>query len=161
MAFSAGGHLSHAVVDSGLERKICAVLDAHDEVQAWVKNHKLFLEIPYLYFGITHRYRPDFVVRMRSGLTVLLEGKGNPDEKDDAKATAARRWIEAANTWNGLGTWIHHVCYDPATLDADLSALHGSGRAPAPRGEMFPQPSDEEHGEDLRRHGRPDRRATR
>ncbi|WP_319461255.1 DEAD/DEAH box helicase family protein [Micromonospora sp. RTP1Z1] len=158
---AARSHLSHAVVDSGLERKMCAVLDAHDEVQAWVKNHKLFLEIPYLYFGITHRYRPDFVVRMKSGLTVLLEGKGIPDEKDDAKATAARRWIEAVNTWNGLGTWIHRICYDPGTLDADLSALHRTGLAPAPRGETFPPPSDEEHGEDLRRHGRPDRHATR
>ncbi|MFZ0666638.1 MAG: hypothetical protein WAM97_12865, partial [Acidimicrobiales bacterium] len=48
-------HLSHAVCDSGLERKMCAVLDADDEVVAWVKNHKLFLEIPYLYMGLTYR----------------------------------------------------------------------------------------------------------
>ncbi len=94
-------------MDSGLERKICAVLDADDDVVAWVKNHKLFLEIPYLYFGLTYRYRPDFVVRLTSGLIVLLEGKGDPDEKDDAKATAARRWVEAVNTWGGLGTWVH------------------------------------------------------
>jgi len=47
-------HPSHAVVDSGLERKICAVLDAADtNVEAWVKNHRLYLEIPYLYFGNT------------------------------------------------------------------------------------------------------------
>src|SRR6185312_9908381 len=66
-------HLSHAVVDSGLERKICAVLDAADtNVEAWIKNHRLYLEIPYLYFGNTFRYRPDFVVRLTSGLTVLL-----------------------------------------------------------------------------------------
>ena len=97
-------HLSHAVVDSNLERKICAVLDADDRpVEAWVKNHRLYLEIPYLYFGITHQYRPDFVVRLTSGLTVLLEGKGDPDERDDAKATAARRWVQAVNTWGGLG----------------------------------------------------------
>ena len=58
-------HLSHAVCDSGLERKICAVLDANAEVVAWVKNHKLFLEIPYLYMGLTYRYRPDFVVSFK------------------------------------------------------------------------------------------------
>jgi type III restriction enzyme len=113
-------HLSHAVVDSGLERKMCAVLDAHPLVEAWVKNHKLFLEIPYLYFGITHRYRPDFVVRLTNGLVVLLEGKGVADEKDDAKATAARRWIEAVNTWGGLGTWVHSICYDVSALAAQL-----------------------------------------
>lgn len=52
------------------------------------KTHRLYLEIPYLYLGITHQYRPDFVVRLTSGLMVLVEGKGDPDEKDDAKATA-------------------------------------------------------------------------
>jgi type III restriction enzyme len=118
---TAKSHLSHAVCDSGLERKMCAVLDANDEVVAWVKNHKLFLEIPYLYMGLTYRYRPDFVVILQSGLTVLLEGKGDPDEKDDAKATAARRWVEAVNAWGGLGTWVHAICYDAGNLVNQLN----------------------------------------
>ena len=122
-------HLSHAVCDSGLERQMCAVLDAHPHVTSWVKNHKLFLEVPYLYFGATHRYRPDFVVHLNSGLVVLLEGKGQPDEKDDAKATAARRWVEAVNTWGGLGRWTHHICYDASTLAVDLNALQGDAAA--------------------------------
>ena len=113
-------HLSHAVVDSGLERKICAVLDATEAVDAWVKNHKLFLEIPYLYFGSTYRYRPDFIVRLSSGLMVLLEGKGEADEKDDAKATAARRWVAAVNTWGKLGTWKYMICHDAGDLAATL-----------------------------------------
>lgn len=120
-------HLSHGVVDSGLERKIIAVLEADDRVEAWVKNHKLFLEIPYVYLGTTYRYRPDFVVRLTSGQIVLLEGKGNPDEKDDAKATAARRWCQAVNTWGGLGEWVHHICYDAGDLAGtitDIEALH-------------------------------------
>ncbi|MFF3667223.1 DEAD/DEAH box helicase [Microtetraspora malaysiensis] len=125
-------HLSHAVVDSGLERKICAVLDAQDQVQAWVKNHKLFLEIPYLYFGTTYRYRPDFVVRMQNGLMVLLEGKGEPEEKDDAKATAARRWVEAVNAWGGLGTWVYHICYDATMLEAELRRLSRSTPSSSP-----------------------------
>lgn len=116
-------HLSHAVVDSGLERKICAVLDEHPKVQAWVKNHRLFLEIPYLYFGNTHRYRPDFVVRLTDGRHVLLEGKGEADEKDDAKATAARRWVAAVNTWGGLGIWTHHIAYDANDLKTHLAEL--------------------------------------
>ena len=120
---TAKSHLSHAVVDSGLERKMCAVFDAHPLVEAWVKNHKLFLEIPYLYFGTTHRYRPDFVVRLTSGHIVLLEGKGVADEKDDAKATAARRWVEAVNTWGELGTWVHRICYEASTLSVQLDAL--------------------------------------
>ena len=81
------------------------------------------------YFGGTYRYRPDFVVRLTSGLMVLLEGKGDPSEKDDEKATAARRWVQAVNTWGGLGTWVHHICYDAAKLKADLITLQD--KAPA------------------------------
>ena len=112
--------LSHAVVDSGLERKMCAVLDAHPAVEAWAKNHKLFLEIPYLHLGTTYRYRPDFIVRLASGLTMVLEAKGDATERDDAKATAARRWVEAVNTWGGLGSWTYEVFYDAADLVAQL-----------------------------------------
>lgn len=125
-------HLSHAVTDSGLERKMCAVLDSDDvPVEAWVKNHKLHLEIPYLYFGASHRYRPDFIVRLTSGRIVLLEGKGEPDEKDDAKATAARRWVEAVNAWGGLGLWTHVICYEAADLKGQLEAAPAVLETPA------------------------------
>ena len=116
-------HLSHAVCDSGLERKMVAVLDADNLVEAWVKNHHLFLEIPYIYQGNTYRYRPDFVVRMTNGLIVLLEGKGDPDEKDDAKATAARRWVEAVNARGDLGHWVHAICYDASELRGQIREL--------------------------------------
>lgn len=116
-------HLSHAVCDSGLERQMCAVLDSHETVHSWVKNHKLFLEIPYLYLGTSYRYRPDFIVRLTNDHTVLLEGKGISDEKDDAKATAARRWVEAVNSWGGLGLWQHAICYDGSQLADQIEKL--------------------------------------
>lgn len=103
-------HLSHAVCDSALERGIARELERHPEVEAYAKNDRLFLEIPYRYFGKTCRYRPDFIVRLRSGAMMLIEGKGRPDEKDDAKATAARRWVEAVNAWGKLGSWHHAIC---------------------------------------------------
>jgi type III restriction enzyme len=97
-------HISHAMCDSGLERKICAVLDEQQLVTSWVKNHKLYLEIPYQYFGNTYRYRPDFIVRLSSGKILIIEGKGVATEQDDAKITAARRWVQAVNNWGQLGT---------------------------------------------------------
>jgi type III restriction enzyme len=121
-------HLSHAVCDSNLERRICAILDEHSTVDAWVKNHRLFLEIPYLFFGQAHRYRPDFLISLAGGGFLLLEGKGVPDEKDDAKATAARRWVAAVNAWGGLGRWRHHICYEPATLADELLEIDKSVR---------------------------------
>ena len=99
------------------------MLDAHDEVQAWVKNHKLFLEIPYMYFGITYRYRPDFIVRLHNGQILLLEGKGEADEKDDVKATAARRWVQAVNSWGELGNWTHMLCYDASDLADQINSF--------------------------------------
>jgi len=120
---TAKSHISHAVCDSGLERKISAVLDAHPKVHSWVKNHKLFLEIPYLYFGVSHRYRPDFVVKLTNGQFVLLEGKGEADEKDDAKATAARRWVAAVNTHGGFGYWTHAICWNATKLAEQLDDI--------------------------------------
>jgi type III restriction enzyme len=116
-------HLSHGVWDSGLERKMMAVMDRSPSVEAWVKNHRLYLEIPYLYFGTAHRYRPDFIVRLTDGEYVLLEGKGDPDEKDDAKATAARRWVQAVNTQGGFGHWTHIICYDANDLETQIQAV--------------------------------------
>lgn len=115
-------HLSHAMCDSGLERKMCAVFDASDEVHSWVKNHKLYLEIPYQYFGNTYRYRPDFVVKLKNGKTLLLESKGVATEQDDAKATAARRWVQAVNNWGQLGNWNYELVFDANDLPNILSA---------------------------------------
>jgi len=35
--------------------------------------------------------------------------QGRADEKDDAKATAARRWVAAVNWWGKLGRWEHAI----------------------------------------------------
>lgn len=120
---TAKSHLSHAMCDSGLERKMCAVFDASDDVHSWVKNHKLYLEIPYQYFGNTYRYRPDFVVKLKNGKTLLVEGKGVATEQDDAKATAARRWVQAVNNWGHLGDWHYELVFDANDLPG-LIAKH-------------------------------------
>jgi type III restriction enzyme len=115
-------HLSHAMCDSGLERKICAVLEKSPEVFSWVKNHKLYLEIPYQYFGNIYRYRPDFIVKLKSGKTLLIEGKGVATEQDDSKTTAARRWIQAVNNWGQLGEWDYEIIFDANDLLEILEA---------------------------------------
>jgi hypothetical protein len=38
-------------------------------------------------------------VKLTNGQIVLIEGKGRKEEKDDAKWTAAKRWVAAVNTW--------------------------------------------------------------
>jgi type III restriction enzyme len=106
-------HISHVVADSKLELGIARVLEADERVVSYAKNDRLFLEIPYRYLGKPLRYRPDFLVKLTNGRVLLIEGKGRADEKDDAKSTAAKRWVAAVNAWGKLGEWSHHVCFKP------------------------------------------------
>ena len=122
-------HLSHAVCDSKLEAGIVHELEQDPRVVAYAKNDRLFLEIPYRYLGKTLRYRPDFIVKLDSGVTLLIEGKGKADEKADAKATAARRWVAAVNSWSKLGEWSHTICYRRTEVGPAISkALTSTGR---------------------------------
>jgi type III restriction enzyme len=73
--------------------------------------------------GISHGYTPDFVVRLRNELTLILEIKGYEDDQDRAKHQAAKRWIKAVNNWGQLGQWDFHVCKDPQMLGKELEWL--------------------------------------
>jgi type III restriction enzyme len=89
----------------------------------YARNDHLGLAIPYEYQGIDHSYEPDFLVRVRDGLTLLLETKGFVDNQTRAKHDAARRWATAANNWGELGQWEFMVCYDPQMLLRDLGHI--------------------------------------
>ena len=104
-------HISHVVGDSGLELKMAAELEKDDRVISYAKNDRLGFDIPYRWQGASKRYRPDFLIKLEDGTTLIMEGKGRKDEKDDAKATAARRWIEAVNQWGELGRWQYCICF--------------------------------------------------
>lgn len=69
----------------------------------------------------TLRYRSDFLVKLGENLTPLIEGKGRPDEKDDAKKTAAARWVAAVNDWGKLGRWDICVCFRRSEVGQAIS----------------------------------------
>ena len=49
---------------------------------------------------------PDYVVKLRNGLMVLLEMKGAEFDMDYAKYQATRRWVSAVNTCaRSITTW--------------------------------------------------------
>ena len=61
---------------------------------------------------------------------MLLERKDERDEKNDVRATAARRWVQLVNTWSGLAYWTYAICHDADTFKAQLGGLameHGLG----------------------------------
>lgn len=75
---------------------------------------ELALSIPYEYFGIAHAYFPDFVIRLTSGVNLLLEIKGTESDQGRAKHQASQRWVSPVNHWGGeLNLQGFHVCNNP------------------------------------------------
>ena len=118
-------HINLCVHDSVYERASAHVLDTHPKVEAWAKNDHLGLEISYVHRGVVRRYLPDFLVRLRSGVTLVLEVKGEPGEADRSKWAYMRDWTAAVNFHGGFGHWGWEVLTPARTLTA---LLDGHGR---------------------------------
>ena len=74
-------------------------------------------------------YEPDFIVRLRNSVNVVLEIKGKQHEDTDAKHQAAKRWVSAVNHWGRLGEWAFLVCREPQQLENQIQKLiegHGA-----------------------------------
>lgn len=122
-------HISHVVYDSKLELEMARALEQDDRVVAYAKNERIFFEIPYRWQGTTGRYRPDFIIRLANGPTLVVEGKGRRTERDDAKLTAAKRWFDAVNQWGKLGRWEFGICFTEGELRAMIKAHAGQAVA--------------------------------
>lgn len=92
-------------------------------VEAYARNDHLELSIPYDYLGSPSAYYPDFVVRLTNGRHVLVEIKGEEDERDRMKHQFARRWVSAVNRWGRAGQWSFMVCRDPQLLSVSLREI--------------------------------------
>lgn len=97
--------VSHIVVDSGWEKYTADILEAHEQVAAWAKNDHLGFQILYLWGGSKRKFVPDFLIRYKSGRTLVLEIKGQDSDQDRAKRVALAQWVEAVNAHGGFGTW--------------------------------------------------------
>ena len=103
-------HINFCVCDSTWEATEAMNLDRSPHVAAWVKNDHLGFEITYLYNGVAHKYRPDFLIKLATGEILILETKGQHSEKDRTKRAALREWLRAVNLHGGFGRW----CPEPA-----------------------------------------------
>lgn len=114
-------HINQVVLDTATwEASATFQLEQSKQVSFYARNDHLGLVIPYEYFGISHRYEPDFLVRIKDGRTLVLEIKGYETDEEKAKHAAAKRWISAVNNWGNLGQWSFHVCRDPHLLTKEL-----------------------------------------
>ncbi len=98
-------------------------LAKEDGVFCYARNDHLEFNIPYELYGNPHVYEPDFIVRLKNAVNVILEIKGKSHEDTDAKHQAARRWVSAVNHWGRLGEWDFLVCREPQRLAEEIGKL--------------------------------------
>ena len=92
-------------------------------VLSYVRNDRLEFNIPYEFYGNPQVYEPDFIVRLKNSVHLVLEIKGQSREENEAKHQAARRWVTAVNHWGRLGKWDFLVCRDPQRLGEGIKKI--------------------------------------
>ena len=123
-------HINRCVFDSTWEACEAYALDRHPHVTAWAKNDHLGFEVAYVFESVVHKYRPDFLVRLAGGTTLVLEVKGQDNAKNQAKRRALAEWVEAVNGHGGFGRWTWAVSRHPADVAGLVDGAAGS-RQPA------------------------------
>ena len=114
-------HINRVVLDSTWEASEAYALDHHEAVDAWAKNDHLGFEIFYVFRGVVRKYRPDFLVRLKTGCMLVLETKGQETDQDKTKRRFLAEWADALNAHGGFGTWRSAVSRNPGDV-ADLLA---------------------------------------
>lgn len=98
-------------------------------VKFYARNDGLGFTIPYEFMGVSYAYEPDYLVRLKNEVTLVVEIKGLETEQDHAKHQAAQRWVTAVNHWGQLGRWGFHVNKDPQVLGVEVKWIVGGEAA--------------------------------
>jgi type III restriction enzyme len=120
-ASTSKSHISHCVFDSTWEACEAYKLDESELVQAWVKNDHLGFEVLYSHRGGVRKFRPDFLVRLTNGTTLVLEVKAEDSDENLAKRKFLAEWVRAVNANGGFGTWASDVSYSVDDLEGILT----------------------------------------
>ena len=121
--------INYAVLDSDWEAELCRVAEAHPRVRAYVKNHNLGFEVPYLHGAEPHRYRPDFIVRVDDGrgpddlLNLVIEIKGyRGEDAKEKKSTMDTYWVPGVNNLGTHGRWAFAELTQVFAIQSEFSA---------------------------------------
>jgi type III restriction enzyme len=109
-------HINFCVFDSTWEATEAFELDRNPNVQAWTKNDHLGFEILYIFKGVVQKYRPDFIIRLKTGSHVILEVKGQDTQQDRTKREFLDEWVRAVNEHGGFGKWRWAVSTHPSDV---------------------------------------------
>ena len=111
-------HINQCVFDSRWEGFSTFQLDRNKMIDAWVKNDHIGFGVLYVHNGVLRRYYPDFIIRLKSGLHLVLEVKGwQPDKsKNDEKHRYMNEWVRAVNEDGKYGEWAFEIAEEPAEI---------------------------------------------
>jgi type III restriction enzyme len=109
------------------ERSVAFQIEGSDVVSHYVRNDHMGFSIPYEFMGVSHGFFPDFIVKLKNGVNLILEVKGLIDEREKAKFEAAKRWCSAVNNWGKMGIWAFHAANDPDHLQKELEYHYKQG----------------------------------
>ena len=121
--YTARSHINFCVCDGTWEASEAFELDHNPVVDAWVKNDHLGFEVFYVHRGVVRKYRPDFLIRLRSGNMLALETKGWDSDQNRTKRRFLDEWTRAVNAHGGFGRWSWDVSKDPGDIK-DVLARH-------------------------------------
>lgn len=127
-------HINWVILDSDWEAEFCRVAESHPLVRAYVKNHNLGFEVPYLFGSEPRKYRPDFIVLVDDGhaphpdgtpdlLHLVIEIKGyRGEDAKDKKATMETCWVPGVNHLGTYGRWAFAEFCDVYQIESDFKA---------------------------------------
>ncbi len=120
-------HVNFVIYDSDWEAEFCRVVEDHPRVKAYVKNHNLGFEVPYLFGSEKRTYLPDFILLVDDGrgeddrlhLVVEIKGYRREDAKEK-KLTMDTYWMPGINNNSQYGRWAFEEFTDVYAMAPDL-----------------------------------------
>lgn len=118
-------HVNWVILDSDWEAEFCRVAEAHPKVKAYVKNHNLGLDVPYLSGSTPRTYLPDFIVLVDDGhddpLRLVVEIKGyRRDDAKEKRGTMETYWVPGVNRLGTYGRWAFAEFIEPFEMGAGV-----------------------------------------
>ena len=77
----------------------------------------------YVFKGVIHKYRPDFIIHLKTGDYLVLETKGQDSQQDKTKREFLDEWIRAVNEHGGFGKWKWVVSKEPGDVRTILEKV--------------------------------------
>jgi len=127
--YSKKSHINYAVHDSRWEAYTVFELERNSSVTSWVKNDHLGFGIDYIYNGIIHTYYPDFLIRLKNGITLVLEIKGIDSDQNRTKRSFLNEWVGAVTEDGRFGVWTSDVAFAQSEVKGILRNYSESDKA--------------------------------